>query len=158
MVFGGTHPPQVTSELMKLTQFHKGDSIFKAALLKHSPVFCCTFIYFLSNCSSLTFQYLTKGTLRSADFGQFSSVCTAHSAHSAHERTFRGAYLSFRATTHLGTIFRKHFFFCSGSICLFFAGGECQSCCSMYFVFSIFFDLPLVTQKHCSDKSDDRHP
>ena len=113
MVFGGTHPPhiapQVTSELMKLTQFHKGDSIFKAALLKHSRVFCCTFIYFLSNCSSLTFQYLTQGTLRSADFGQFSSVCTAHSAHSAHERTFRSAYLSFRATTHLGTIFRKHF-------------------------------------------------
>jgi hypothetical protein len=89
------------------------------------------------------FDYLTKGTLRSADFAQFSSVCAVHSAHSAHERTFHCSYHSFRATAHLGaTISKKKHIFCSGSICLFFAGGERTSSCSMYFVVSFFFDLP----------------
>ena len=59
--------PDVTSELMKLTQFHKGDcfllhfSFMKLQQLDHGA-----------------FQYLTKGTLLSADFGQFSSVCAVH--------------------------------------------------------------------------------
>ena len=48
------------------------------------------------------FDYLTKGTLRSADFAQFSSVCALHSAH---ERTFHCAYHSFRATAHRGATF-----------------------------------------------------
>ena len=42
MVFGmhPTHSP--TSNLMKVTQFHKGDSTYNTQLLKHS-IFCSTF-------------------------------------------------------------------------------------------------------------------
>ena len=38
--------------------------------------------------------------------------------------TFQFTYHSFRAAAHLSHFSEKNIFFCSGSVCLFFAGGE----------------------------------
>ena len=119
--------PHVTSDLMKRTQFHRG-------FLRH-----LFFFIKLQQLDHGAFDYLTKGTLRSAEFAQFSSVCAVESAHSAHERTFHCAYHSFRATAHLGATFskKKHFLLLRLHL-PFLASGERTSSCSMYFVVSFF--------------------
>ena len=52
--------PHVTSDVMKLTQFHKGDSIFNTQLFKHSNVFRSTFFIKLQQLDYGAFQYFTK--------------------------------------------------------------------------------------------------
>ena len=80
-------------------------------------------------------------------------MCARHSTRCAREPTFQRPYHSFRATAHRCHFSEKNKFFCSASVCLFLAGDDCQSSCTMYFVF-VFF----VTQKSCSDTSDVPHP
>ena len=127
--------PHVTSDLMKLTQFHKGNSIFNRQLLKHSSVFCSTYFYQTSQLDHGAFQYLP---VRNVAISWFCTVlqCVRSAQRTWAHTSLRLSFVSSYGTSCLGATFReKTFFFCSGSVCLFFAGGEHQSICSMYFVF-----------------------
>ena len=133
------HTPHVTADLMKLTQFHKGDSIF------NTPAQQCFLLHFFFYQTAAAWpQSVWVSHKRNVAISWFCAVLqcvrAVHSTHSPHERTFQCAYHSFPATAHLGRHFskKKTVFFCSSSVCPFSAGGERQSSWSMYFVSFIF--------------------
>ena len=96
----------------------RSDTGFRGSLVMGANHFFCTFFcntavffappfFIFFNCSSLTtlFEYITKGTLRSADYAQLSSVYTAHTAHmSAH---FSALIIRFEPQHILVALFKK---------------------------------------------------
>ena len=112
MVFG-SHPIRsiylITSDVMKRTQFHKGDPIFNTKLLKHT-----NFLEIKTAAAWLRSDWMSHSKERCDQLSLFSSVCTVHSARSAFSvRSSFGTSLS-HFSEKTTTIF-----LCSASVSLF---------------------------------------
>ena len=118
--------PHVISDLMKRTQFHRG-------FLRHF------FFIKLQQLDHGVFDYLTKGTLRSADFAPFSSVCARCTAHTAHMSAhFIELIIRFEPRHILVPLFRKKTFSSAPApfaFCLQVANAQVAAQCILLFRF-----------------------
>ena len=102
-------------------------------LLKHSSVFCSTFS--LNQTAAAWPRSVWISHKRNVANSWFCAVLQSARCTGVHEHPIQYAFHLFQATAHLGTTFRKkkNIFFCSGSVCVFFAGGS----------FFLFFQSPV---------------
>ena len=145
MVFG-SHPIRsiylITSDVMKRTQFHKGDPIFNTKLLKHT-----NFLEIKTAAARLRSDWMSHSKERCDQLSLFSSVCTVHSARSAFSvRSSFGTSLS-HFSEKTTTIF-----LCSDSVSLFFAGGETPK-----YLLNVFLFFLNLTQQSTPLSGDNIH-